>query len=364
MKKKKNAPAPSSPMKVNNGTTFQKKGRARLQKKGPAEEPEEPEADKIPTEAELDAMPHPSQAQRNKFFRDIGKLPREVQDQVAEVQGRKARGSETTHKERDLRRIMNAVTLQGYNSGFFDQWKSIEKIKSASDKKTGVPWGIMVGKHGGSEAQCLAAYKRKEFKQILNPNYKEGQGPKYMYVSPELEGKETTMTTEGFKGQAKGKLSEDGFQEIADYMDNLEGLDGWCEVVSLEDVGDMDAVPAAMLALEDLPRASDGSKIRVKNDPEVMEKTEKKIQVLLKSLESSRIGIVRATAAQSSKDEETKAFKKKKLEGKLEWVQQAQTSMTMYLTDLKTANMADVQKEYNNCCLENSKLVNILKAVA
>ena len=75
----------------------------------------------------------------------------------------------------------------------FQKFKKVETKSEFNEISRGVPWGIMVGKHGGSEKATLSAYKRGEFQQILNAKYKPEMGgskggPKFLYVTPVVEG--------------------------------------------------------------------------------------------------------------------------------------------------------------------------------
>ena len=175
----------------------------------PAEQTAEQQRDRPLTELErflsldkegqdklLNTKPNPTPAQYHKFHKAIAtdeKMTPEIITIYKEIMSRKYQKGQTTHKERDLRMLVKRWILAGgAEAGAQGSWDTsvfsriLQKTHTVSREKKnlGVPWGRMIGLHGGNESVALAAWRRKEIKRYKNPKFSE-DGIEWLYLTIE-----------------------------------------------------------------------------------------------------------------------------------------------------------------------------------
>ena len=133
------------------------------------------------------------------FHKDMaaGDVPPHIRDQYAEIMARKTQKGASVGKERDLRLLCKRFSWARTEAAGSDSlWGSAmfgETVKQSESnefvaEKAGVPWGIMVGMHGGNEAAADAAYNRGEIHEFPNPNADE-DGVQTLYSTIKMTGR-------------------------------------------------------------------------------------------------------------------------------------------------------------------------------
>ena len=146
--------------------------------------------------AYLDKQKNPAQREYDSFHRAMldATADAEILAQYKKLKSLKYKKGASVDKQAKLRLLCKTFLLAKrwdpetpWQTCVYQETKVRTTEKGVEWAKLGVPWGRMVGLHGGNEQLTMRELKKGEIKRIKNPNW-ASDGVKTLFVSPSLMG--------------------------------------------------------------------------------------------------------------------------------------------------------------------------------